>query len=71
MSYQDAPYAQFYQVGCSISGRLRRDGRTWRFAINGGGTATLQGGDALRHYGCAAQACDALLLLPTDGMEPD
>lgn len=71
MAYPDRPYTQFYQVGCSLSGRVHRDGREWRFAINGGGTATLQAGDTLRHFGCSAPGCEALLLLPSDGMEPD
>ncbi len=70
-SYQDSPYNRFYQVGCGISGRLQAEGRHWHFAINGGGIATWQDGDTVRHFGCSARECEALLLLPSDGMEPD
>lgn len=70
-SYQDSPYNRFYQVGCGISGRLQAEGRHWHFAINGGGIATWRDGDTTRHFGCSARECEALLLLPTDGMEPD
>lgn len=69
--YPEAPYNRFYQVGCGISGKLRADGRNWTFSINGGGTATWQDGTAVRHFGCSAPGCASLLLLPTDGMEPD
>lgn len=70
-SYPEAPYNSFYQIGCGISGQLRADGRRWKFAINGGGTATWQAGGTPRHFGCSASGCSSLLLLPSDGMEPD
>lgn len=70
-TYQDSPYNRFYQVGCSISGHLQAEGRHWHFAINGGGIATWEDGDTVRHFGCRARECAALLLLPTDEMEPD
>lgn len=69
--YPDAPYDRFYQVACGISGRLSADRRVWTFAINGGGTATWQDGDTVRHFGCAAPECEPLLLLPPDGMAPN
>lgn len=37
--YPEAPYARFYQIGCGVSGRLRAEGREWRFEINGSGMA--------------------------------
>lgn len=70
-AYEDRPYDRFYQVGCSISGRLRAEGRDWRFAINGGGIATWENDSTIRHFGCSARECETLLLLPTDGMDPD
>ncbi len=69
--YSEPPYGQFYQVACGVSGRLSAEGRVWTFAINGGGTATWRNGDTVRHFGCAAPACEALLLLPPDDMAPD
>lgn len=69
--YPEAPHSGFYQVGCGVSGKLRADGRTWTFAINGGGMATWQDGATIRHFGCSAPGCDSLLLMPYDGMEPD
>ncbi|WP_407352147.1 hypothetical protein [Luteimonas sp. R10] len=70
-AYEDRPYERFYLVGCSISGHLQADGRDWRFAINGGGIATWENDGTIRHFGCSAKECEPLLLLPTDGMEPD
>ncbi|MDH5823549.1 hypothetical protein QFW77_11185 [Luteimonas sp. RD2P54] len=70
-AYEDRPYQRFYQVGCSISGHLQAEGRDWRFAINGGGVATWQDGSTTRHFGCSAKECETLVLLPTDGMEPE
>ena len=70
-SYPEAPYSRFYQVGCGISGQLHAEGERWTFAINGGGTAIWQTGETTRHFGCSAPGCSSLLLLPSDGMEPD
>lgn len=70
-TFEERPYNAFYQVECGISGQLQAEGRHWAFSINGGGTATWQSGDTIRHFGCAASGCAALLLLPSDGMEPD
>lgn len=69
--YPEAPYGRFYQVGCGVSGKLRAGGRDWTFSINGGGMATWQDGTTVRHFGCSAPECAPMLLLPSDGMEPD
>ena len=70
-TYPEVPYSRFYQVGCGISGQLRAEGRRWTFAINGGGTATWHAGGVTRYFGCSISGCSPLLLLPSDGMEPD
>lgn len=69
--YQEDPYNAFYQLPCSISGELEAEGKVWRFQINGGATATWTSGEDERHWGCSAKACESLVLLPTDGMNPD
>lgn len=68
-TYSETPYSEFYQLPCAISGELSVEGRTWAFEINGGGTATWTGDGEVRHWGCSAEACETLLLLPTDGMK--
>lgn len=68
--YEQRPYAAFYQVPCSISGKLRAEGKTWDFVIGGGGTAIWTHGEEERHFGCSADACEPLVLLPTDLMGP-
>lgn len=70
-TYKERPYNAFYHVECGISGQLHAEGRQWAFSINGGGTATWQSENTIRHFGCAASGCTPLLLLPSDGMEPD
>lgn len=70
-SYQSSPYSSYYQVPCSISGQLRAETKTWTFEVNGGGTATWHAGDETRHWGCRLKACEPLLLLLTDSMDPD
>lgn len=70
-SYSNNPYSSFYQVPCSISGSLEAEGRVWTFEINGGATAIWHAGDEVRYWGCSAEACDDLVLLPTDLMQPD
>lgn len=69
--YPQTPYGGFYQVDCGISGQLRANGQRWKFAINGGGVATWEAGQTTLHFGCSASECSSLLLLPSDGMEPD
>ncbi|GAA3914464.1 hypothetical protein [Luteimonas lutimaris] len=68
--YEQPPYAGFYQLPCSISGKLRSEGVTWDFTIGGGGTATWSNGGQARHFGCSVEACEPLVLLPADGMDP-
>lgn len=69
--YDQPPYAAFYQVPCAISGTLQADGKIWNFVIGGGGTATWSHIDQRRHFGCSADACRPLILLPTDLGKPD
>lgn len=68
--YEQPPYAGFYQLPCSISGKLRSEGVTWDFTIGGGGMATWSSGGQTRHFGCSVDACEPLVLLPADGMDP-
>jgi len=68
--YEEPPYSAFYQLPCSISGKLRSEGTTWHFVIGGGGTATWSKGGQTRYFGCSADACEPLVLLPADGMDP-
>lgn len=69
--YEESPYSSFYQVPCSISGALEADGKAWDFVIGGGGTATWSDGNETRYFGCSAQACEPLVLMPTDLMDPE
>ena len=69
--FEENPYEAFYQVPCSVSGELQAEGRSWRFRINGGATATWSSGDEVRYWGCSEKECGALVLLATDLMEPD
>ncbi|MEN1929674.1 hypothetical protein WCE37_11875 [Luteimonas sp. MJ250] len=69
--YEQLPYSEFYQLPCSISGKLRSEGGTWDFVIGGGGTATWSRGGQTRYFGCSAEACAPLVLLHTDLMDPE
>lgn len=69
--YDESPYSQFYQLPCSISGELQAEGKTWQFTINGGATATWNHQGVTRYWGCSAKACEALVLMPTDMMNPE
>lgn len=66
--YSDSPYGSFYQLPCSISGKILAEQRAWEFDINGGGTATWVSGNEVRYWGCSAKECEPLILLLTDGM---
>ena len=68
--YEQSPYTGFYQLPCSISGRLRSEGAIWDFTIGGGATAIWSNGGQTRYFGCSADACEPLVLLPADGMDP-
>lgn len=70
-SYPSSPYSSFYQVPCSISGELRAEAKTWEFTINGGATATWRTEGETRYWGCSAKACEPLVVLPTDFMDPE
>ena len=68
--YDSNPYHLYYQVSCAITGQLFWDGRSWDFAIDGGGTATWTNGSETRYLGCAAPACEPYVMLLTDMMSP-
>lgn len=69
--YKEIPYGSFYQVPCSISGKLKAEEKVWDFVVEGGATATWNIGKETRHWGCTAKACAPLVLAPYDGMNPD
>lgn len=68
--YEESPYAAFYQVPCSISGKIEAEGKAWDFVIGGGGTATWSHDSETRYFGCGVRACESLVLMPTDFMGP-
>jgi len=70
-AYEQSPYSAFYQLPCSISGKLEADGKAWNFVIDGGGTATWSHGNETRYFGCSAKACEPLVLMLTDFMDPE
>jgi hypothetical protein len=69
-SYKDSPYSEFYQLPCSIDGVVEAEGQTWEFTINAGATAVWKRGKEVRYFGCSAPACEPLVLMMPDGMEP-
>ncbi|MFL5357753.1 hypothetical protein [Archangium sp.] len=69
-SYKENPYSEFYQLPCSIEGVVQAEGRTWEFTINAGATAVWRSGKEVRYFGCSAPACEPLVLMMPDGMEP-
>ena len=57
----------FDTLPCTISGKLRADGRTWKFEINAGATAIWRSGTDLRTFGCTEPACAPLVrTMPND-----
>lgn len=66
--YSDTPYDRYYLLPCDITGTLHAEQRMWIFEINAGGTATWRSGEEIRHWGCSANECAAMVLLQTDGM---
>jgi hypothetical protein len=69
-SSQDSFYSEFNQLPCSIEGVVEAEGKTWEFTINAGATAVWKSGAEVRYFGCSAPACESLVLLMPDGMEP-
>lgn len=59
------------RTSCSISGELLADGERWDFVIDGGATASWRNAGGARYWGCMARDCEALVLLPYDGMSGD
>lgn len=61
---------EFDTLPCTISGKLRADGRTWDFEINAGATAMWRSGTDLKMFGCADPACAPLVRsMPDHGDE--
>ena len=69
--YQESMPHAFYDLPCTISGTLTADGKRWGFTINAGGTAVWRNGSEQRYWGCNVTACETLVLLTSDGMDPD
>jgi hypothetical protein len=69
-SYKENPYNEFYQLPCSIEGVVEAEGKTWEFTINAGATAVWKSGKEVRYFGCSDPACEPLVLMMPDGMEP-
>lgn len=69
--HDDAPYSGFYQVSCAVNGELRAAQHDWSFSIGGGGTAVWRSGEEIRHWGCSAAECAPLVLMPSDGFDPE
>lgn len=58
----------FDWLPCSISGRLRAEGREWTFEINAGATSIWRGDGETRLLGCDRDGCGQYVILaPTDG----
>lgn len=70
-SYPEYPYSSYYQIPCKITGTLKQQGQLWQFTIDGGATATLQQGNTIKYFGCKQVACEPLVIMPTDSMNPD
>jgi hypothetical protein len=68
--YKESPYIEFYQLPCLIDGVIDAEGKTWEFTINAGATAVWQSGGEVRYFGCNVPACESLVLMMPDGMNP-
>src|SRR5699024_6478056 len=66
--YKTLPYSEFYQVPCSISGKITFNKHIWHYKINGGGTAVSTDGKGKRYWGCKDPKCATLICIPTDMM---
>lgn len=64
--YRDGLGDAFYSLPCTITGELRAEGRIWTYEINAAATATWIGGGTVRRFGCAAAACEPLVLMMPD-----
>lgn len=51
----------FDTLPCTISGKLRADGRIWDFEINAGATARWRSGNDVKRFGCSDPACAPLV----------
>lgn len=50
---------------CKIGGLVRREGRTWQFAINGAAVVLKRGND-VKYLACEAKGCESLVLRMPD-----
>lgn len=56
-------HGAYYDLPCTVTGRVRAEGRTWDFAIDGAATATWTSGNEVRLLGCSDPACEPLVLM--------
>ena len=63
---QEGALHDYSWLPCSISGRLRSDGREWEFEINAAGTSTWRSGNEARLLGCNTAACEPFVVLMPD-----
>ncbi|WP_460758955.1 hypothetical protein [Lysobacter fragariae] len=61
---------EFYDLPCTISGTLTAEGRRWDFTINAASTALWRNGGDERYWGCRAKACESMVLLMPDDLDP-
>lgn len=62
-------HGAYYDLPCSVKGRLQAEGRTWDFAIDGAATSTWTSGAETRSFGCSDPACEPLVLMMPRGPE--
>ncbi|GAB3380124.1 hypothetical protein [Lysobacter fragariae] len=68
--YPQAKPHEFYDLPCTISGTLTAEGRRWDFTINAAATAVWRSGSDERYWGCRAKACESMVLLMPDDLDP-
>lgn len=69
--YDTPPYRGFYNLPCVINGELKTKEHTWSFSIGAAATAVWRSGKESVYWGCSADACATLVLLPADGFDTD
>lgn len=70
-SYTDYPYTEYYQVPCKITGTLKSQGKIWPFTIDGGATGKWRNQQTTKYFGCKKSACESLVIMPTDNVNPE
>lgn len=69
--YESNPSHEYYQIPCKITGELKSEGKIWQFTIDGGATGKWQNQQQEKYFGCRKFACESLVLMPVDDMNPD